>query len=220
MEQKIWMSFLGIAFGWLLGLLTPIITSKYQERKKAKSLKKSILCEIDELRITMAQVIYLVESKFDGINYELIDYILAIYAKSNAKSEYEHLEIQLKNIRKKSENELLIVKKIKENEEFSKSLSMKKYYLPYLEAKINELSSLEDEFQRKSLELLRLLALFNDNVEEGKFFYKLTFDGNLSEGNHQIAQQVLNENHQFLARQARKIVEKINSFYDEIKSKS
>lgn len=219
MEQKIWISFLGIAFGWLLGLLTPIITNKYQERKKAKSLKKSILCEIDELRITMAIVISCVESKFNGFSYELIDYLLVIYAKYNGKNEYKDLEKQLKEMRKRSEDDLLEVSEINQNIEVVRSLSMKKYYLPYLQAKVNELSSLEDEFQRKSLELLRLLTLFNDNVEEGKFFYKLTFDSYLSEENHQIAKQSLNEKHKFLARQARTIVEKINSFDDEIKSK-
>lgn len=41
---------------------------------------------------------------------------------------------------------------------------------------------------------------------------KLSFNAHVSEENHQVARQVLNEKHQFLARQARKIVDKINSF--------
>ena len=167
--ENIWMGFSNIAFGWFLGLLTPIITTKYQERAKAQSLKKSILCEINELRITMAIVISQVESKFNGLSYALIDYLLEIYEKHNGKNEYKNLEAQLKEIRKRSEAELLTIHEINQNVEISKSLSMKKYYLPYLQARVNELSSLDDEFQRKSFELLRLLTLFNDNVEQLAF---------------------------------------------------
>ena len=110
---------------------------------------------------------------------------------------------------------MLLINDIKRDIEFGKISSLKKYYLPYLQAKINELSSLDNEFQRKSFELIALLSLFNDNVEESKFFYKLTFDSKVSEENHQIAKQVLNDNHHFIARQARKIVDKINSFNNE-----
>jgi hypothetical protein len=216
MNQNVWLSFLSVTFGWLLGLLTPIITNKYQEYKKAKSLKKSILYEIDELRMVMAQIIYLVESKYGGLNYALIDYILSVQAKYNGiNKQYKNLTTHLQKIRTMAEIDLQTINESRQEIEFGKSLSLKKYYLPYLQSKINELSNQDDEFQRKSFKLLALLTTFNDNVEESKFFYKLTFDSKVSDENYQIVQQQLISLHQFLARQARAILDEINSFDDK-----
>lgn len=46
-----------LILGWFLGLISPSITNYIQDSKKAKKMKKSIISEIEECQINMANVV-------------------------------------------------------------------------------------------------------------------------------------------------------------------
>ncbi len=200
-----------LLLGWFLGLLTPSITNKIQEQKKAEKIKNGILIEIDELKILLASTIYQVESKFNGLSYELIDYLIPLYKNYNGVKPYKNILSRLEKFKTIDESELYEVSQQFQEKDLYKVLSMKKINLPYLRTKIHELPILSEELQRKLLDILMLLDALNEDVEESKFFYKLTFDSNVSDANHEIINNVIMDKQLFIAKQSRVILDKINS---------
>ena len=195
--------------GWLLGLLSPIIINAIQERGKASKLQQSILSEIDEFRITMAALVYRVASNVNALNHELIEYLLPIYEASNSVKEYDGIFKGLREMQKLTPEQLHYAQEQQVSHRF---LSVKKYDLPYLRVKVNELSSLDDDFQRKSFELLTLIDIFNEEIDESRFFHRLTFDENISLDKQQEIAEQLMSNYQTISRRAKIILEKIDAF--------
>ncbi len=195
--------------GWVLGLLSPLITNAIQERKKSKALKQSILNEIDEFRIIMAGVISQITSNVNALDHELIEYLLSIFESSSSVKDYDSMMQNLKEMHKLSPE---VLKHAQEQKISHRYLSLKKYDLPYLRAKTNDLSSLDDEFQRRSFELLSLLNMFNEDIDVARYFHKLTFDVSISAEQNQEIGEGLMEQYNTIANRARIILKKIDSF--------
>lgn len=204
-------SILMLLLGWSLGILSPSITNKIQEKKKAKNIKQSILNEADEFRITMAAVLYQIKQRANSIDHELINFLLPIYKKYSGIKQVNNVMHGLEKMQKMDSEQL---SKMQQNSGIYDSLSLKKYDLPYLKTKVHEISVLENEFQRKTLEFLFLLDTFNEKVEESRFFYKLTFDGSISDDNHHIASAELENSYSNVSEQAKLILMKINALLE------
>jgi len=200
-----------LLLGWFLGLLTPSITNKIQEEKKAKKIKNGILIETDELKILLATIIYQIESKFNNLNHELINYLLPFYKNYNGVKLYGNILSGLEKFKSMNENELLVLNQQFKKKDLYKVLSLNKINLPYLKTKIHELPILDEELQRKLLNVLMLIDALNEDIEESKFFYKLTFDSNTSDTNHEIINSLIIEKQLFVAKQSRVILSKIDS---------
>ena len=157
----------------------------------------------------MAALIYIVVSNVNALNHELIEYLLPIYESSSSVKEYENMLKGLREMQKLTPEQLQYVQEQQVSHRF---LSVKKYDLSYLRVKVNELSSLDDDFQRKSFELLALVDIFNEEIEESRFFHKLTFDENISPDKQQEIAEQLMSNYQTIAKRAKIILKKIDSF--------
>jgi len=87
-----------------------------------------------------------------------------------------------------------------------KFLSFKKYALPYLKSRINEMSLLDENVQSNLLQLNFKLNLLNSEVEESKFHYQLTFNSEISEENQEINKQILKEKQLVILDQIKQII--------------
>ena len=194
--------------GWGLGLLSPIITNTIQEKGKASKIQKSILTEMDEFRIIMAALVYQVASNVNTLNHELIEYLLPIYETSDSVKEYALTLKGLQEMQKLTPEQLQFVQEQKVSHRF---LSVKKYDLPYLKAKVNDLSSLDDKFQRRAFELLSLVMMFNEDIDLARDFHKLTFDAGIAaEKQEEIAQELMDQ-YDTIANRAKIILKKIDA---------
>jgi hypothetical protein len=204
-----WNELLILFIGWVLGLLSPLITSRIQARRKANELKKSILAEIDEYRIIMAGLISRVASNVNSLDHELIDYLLSIFESSNSVKDYDGMMQNLREMRKLSPEVLHAVQE--QNHQSHRFLSLKKYDLPYLKANIGNLSGLDNEFQRRAFELLSLIMMFNEDIDLARDFHKLTFDASISvETKKEIAQELMDQ-YLTIANRAHIILKKIDT---------
>lgn len=195
-----------LILGWLLGLLSPSITNYIQEKQKSKKIKKSILAEVEECQMNMANIVYLIESNYITTNHSLLDYLIPIYENYNGINDYRNTLSRLKKLRDLPEEKLEIVSQKNLYENFDKSLSFKKYDLPYLKSKINDISLLEEDFQKNLLQLIFKLNLFNSEIEESKFHYQLTFSNEISDENHEINKKTLKERQLVILNQTKQII--------------
>ncbi len=195
-----------LILGWLLGLLSPSIINYIQDKKKAIKIKKSLLSEMEECQIIMANVAYLIESKYVAINHKLFDDLINIYENYNGINDYNDKLVRLKKLKKKPKEELETITERQLYENMDKFLSFKKYDLPYLRSKINDISLLDENVQSNLLQLNFKLNLFNSEVEESKFHYQLTFSSEVSNENQEINKQILKEKQLIILDQIKQII--------------
>jgi alkanesulfonate monooxygenase SsuD/methylene tetrahydromethanopterin reductase-like flavin-dependent oxidoreductase (luciferase family) len=67
------------------------------------------------------------------------------------------------------------------------SAAMKTFSAPYLQAKLGDLDLFSEEFKRHILNILSQIRILNEQVEEARYFYRLTFASGISQPNHTIA---------------------------------
>lgn len=195
-----------LILGWLLGLLSPSIINYIQDKKKATKIKQSLLFEIEECQIIMANIAYLIESKYITINHKLFDDLINIYENYNGINNYNDKLLRLKELKKIPKEELEKITEIQLYENMDKFLSFKKHDLPYLRSKINDISLLDENVQSNLLQLNFKLNLFNSEVEESKFHYQLTFSSEISEENQEINKQILKDKQLVILDQIKQII--------------
>ena len=87
---------------------------------------------------------------------------------------------------------------------------MKKYTAPLLESKFALISSLDAPLQNRLLEIRTNLNLFNEEVEEARYYFQLTFNGSLSNQNREIATNNLKQCYLKVASSAKIVVNHIS----------
>ena len=90
-------------------------------------------------------------------------------------------------------------------------LSLKKYQLPLLDSKLTYLSMLSTKSQNQLLELKTNLSLLNEEVDQARYFYGLTFQGGITNDNHARAVANVTNCYLVFGRRARNIVDLISS---------
>ncbi len=202
--------------GWLLGLISPSIINYIQDNKKATKMKKSLLSEIDECQIIMANIVYLIESKYIAINHKLFDDLINIYKNYNGINDYKDKLLRLNDLRNIPEKELEKITELELYKNFDKFSSFKKYDLPYLKSKMDDISLLNENVQSNLLQLNFKLNLYNSEVEESKFHYQLTFSSEISDGNQEINKQILKEKQLVILDQIKQIITLITKLKQDI----
>jgi hypothetical protein len=91
-----------------------------------------------------------------------------------------------------------------------KGLSLKKYHLQYLEARLADLGGFDEKSQALLLNIRGKVDLYNQEVDEARFYFKLTYDAGISSQNHKSAIENLEEMYRHIAKLDRDIVERIN----------
>lgn len=211
-----WKDIIILLLGWSLGLLSPLITNMINDKIKMKELKQCIFLELDELRILLAILRYQLESKYNKLSIELIDYLIPIFENSKGMNSTENTLKALKKFKTLSEEEF---NQIIENYKVPGSLSIKKLDIPFLKSKIEELGVFDTDLQRQLLNINYMLDLYNRQVEENRYYYKMTFDGNISDENHIIVSESLNQSYNELTLRVRVLMKCIDSFMEVLNNK-
>ncbi|MBI3778746.1 MAG: hypothetical protein HY274_07535 [Gammaproteobacteria bacterium] len=199
-----------VILGWLLGLLSPLVVQGIRNEYRRREIEKGILAELVDVRFRMASVVYITTIRFGNYDRDLVKWLIPLFEEYQGENPKENL---LDLLRKQLE---LDDKKFSEVAMYGKAspgqgLSVKKYRLPYLESKVAELSLFPQLFQRLALEILANLHLHNEEIEEARFYFKLTYESGLSTENYERALQGANESYRKLGERAKIIVERINS---------
>jgi len=203
-----WKDIITLILGWGLGLLSPLILDKINKKSKSKELKECIFIELDELKILLAMLRFNLETKYNTLSMELIDSLIPIFENTKAINNTGKTLGVLKNFKNYSHEDF---KKAVEHYKTPGSLSVKKLDLPFLKSKIQELDIFNIDLQRQLLDINYMLDLYNRQVEECKFYYKMTFDGNISDQNHSIVTESLKQIYLQISDRVKILIDRIES---------
>ena len=96
-------------------------------------------------------------------------------------------------------------------------LNLKELALPYTQTKLTDLELFSEAGRRRVLEILSRIRIFNQHVEESRFFFKLTFESGISESNHASASIQVEAAYDAASQQSRLIVELVTLALKELR---
>lgn len=201
-----------IFVGWLLGLLGPIIIDAIRKRYQKEDIRTAIISELKEIQYRLACSVYLINRRFGTIDNQLLSWtsqILKSY--SGAYSDglaLEALERQLKL----SDEQLASLGEIM-RPDGSQALTLRKYTTPFLDFHIGRLSMFPPSYQLKIFEIKTQLGLLNDRIEDSKFYYRMTFEPNISTENYNAVRYDLEQCYKSIADKSKTIADSIGSCF-------
>lgn len=207
-----WVTILLVIFGWLLGLLTQPIVERIRTYYKKKEVMRGIFTELKEYKYRMALSAWGIERDFGTYDKEFLE-----WTRDNIK-EYESTFTYKKNTIIEGIEKLLKLddKKlalIREKEKRKTGRSLKKDDLPYINSNIGYLPLFDTDFHNKVLEIRTHNRLSNDEMELALYYYKMTFDMTLDEGNRDIIGKNLDSSYKHIASNSRQQVHRINQLF-------
>lgn len=204
-----------IILGWLLGIFSGPINDYFQEQRKRKSIKKGIVVELKELQRILASICHTFKVRSGSLNRALIDKLAIVFKQYKGDANAEEFGKKYQEYKKLTDSELKVaLNLLKSNYGIAKTVGP--ISLPYLQSKIADLSVFTEKNQQFALELLNHVKIYNEIVDHCSYFYKLTFDGNLSSDNHKIAVFEQEQGYKRIGDRAEYIIDKINEFFEEM----
>jgi hypothetical protein len=202
-------SVLFIFLGWLLGMLSPIVVNSITKRHRNIEVRNSILSELDGARLSFASSVYVIESRFGNYDKQLLEWILPVLENYNGPNPTAEMADVIRKHIALPEAQLTQVAQIKKAKPGS-ALAVKKYRLPYLEARLADLGGFDETSQATLIDIRTKVDLFNEEVDEARFYFKLTYDSEISDANLRLADESVSNTYRNLALMARVIVARIN----------
>jgi len=208
------MSYVSLFVGWLLGILNTLLIDRLTKHCKKQEVKKALLTELDDVRVRLAGTIYKISSRLGTLNKHLMSWTFKIFAeRGSIEVTREDMEAMAK-IEKMSAAEIQTMVDAIVSKQGQAALSLKKFFLPFLDSNLSHLPLFDVKFQSLVLEIRTKLTLLNEEIELGRFFYEKTFDSSLTTENHRIVTDNLNELYRKVAEMAQLTADKITELIE------
>ncbi len=201
-----------LLLGWFLGLLSPVIVDLIKQRLSRKALRSSFFNELADVRERLVSLVHRIEAKFGKYDRELL-----LWVRSNMKDTLEMVDSGeepskvIERLLQSTDEELMNIDSHNKTTG-GDNLTLKKIELPLIDSKLDSLSRFDVEFQRKLLDIRTQLNFMNEEIEQSRLYFKMTFDGGISDENHNLIRKNLTDSNLHISQISRTIVEKVNAF--------
>jgi hypothetical protein len=202
-----------IFVGWLLGILGQPIIDAVRKGYLKRDIKISIISELKEIQYRLVCNVYLINRRFGTIDKQLINWSFKILKEyKGAYSEIQVLEA-LERQQNLNEKQLASLGEIMKPDK-SQAITLRKFSTPFLDYHIGSLSMFSPNYQLKLFEIKSQLGLLNDRIEDTNFYYKMTFEPNISSENYNAVRHDLEKAYKNVADKAKTIVDSISSSFN------
>ena len=192
--------------GWLLGLVGPAIQEGIRLRRHTRRIVDGIRSELLELRANCSSITVTTEAKAGRLTKQLLAWHIELHGDRPLPPPLDQLGDVTKRLQQIDDSAFnLLAPRLKSP--VGGGLNLKELALPYTQTKVTDLALFPDSARRRILDILSRIHIFNQQVEDSRFFFKLTFDGGLSEKNHASASAQVQASYDAASQQSRLIVE-------------
>jgi hypothetical protein len=211
--------FTPLILGWFLGLLAPLIQNPIKRKMAWMKIRQGILTEATQIQGASANVCFIIYLKSGILNREFIQW----YRKATNNNVNYGLqaaeEAKIKSILERlinvSDSEIQVIAR-EAKADSSKGLNMKDFDAPYIRSKLGQMELFPETLKLHVLNLLHHISIINQQIDEVRFFYKMTFDSNLSKENHEILSAQCHSGYGNAAQQAKLIADICDMIKKEI----
>ena len=193
--------------GWLLGTLSPAIVDAIKRRRENALGREAILGELNEIAHRLALARHSVIMHRGKVNRQALEWLKKHLENYAGVHEIDSL---MKNMRTQlswPDAQITDVSRATAGEP-NKGLTLQKYAVPLLDARVSALWSFNSSFTRKLLDIRANIDLLNDIVDRSRHYSDMTF-GSATGDNHRRAVQNVEDCYVQYAQLALSVVDKI-----------
>jgi hypothetical protein len=150
-----WEKLLFLFLGWLLATLSPIIADAIRRRRESKEVKGALLTELRELKYRMACAGYYVQMCFGKIDRKFLEWLRPIVSAYSGPNPSDGISKAI-DLQLSLADEALSALSQADRNAGKGGLTLKKYSVPLLDARLGVLTWLPNNVQVLLLETLML----------------------------------------------------------------
>ena len=206
------MEIIYIILGWLFWILSPGIINYISNHYKKNTLKLIVTTELNNIKNKLIFLPLLVYSKYGKLDEKVFNWM----RKESQDFKEVEMSIEIKNIFEKQINnpDSLISFLQWYNSRHKKDnpgIIFRKMMINSIDSNLINIGILWDKFLEKLLEVKFQINVFNEEIQSVNEYWKMTFDSNITESNHQIILKEIENKNLYIAEKAILIIEKINT---------
>jgi hypothetical protein len=202
-----------LVVGWVLGLASHLIIEEYRRWRERRDLKLTLRSELHELQYRLALVAWQVHQRFGRLDRALLDWFRPIvigYKGVNADPKFVAAFQSLAAVPPDQLDRDIKAAAGMFKAPAGTALVLKKYAAGFLDSRVSSLSSLDSELVSRLSEIRSQLAFINEDVDQARFYFQLTYNSSLSDGNRNRAEQSLSSVQEGAVTRCRQIVDQIS----------
>ena len=201
-----------ILFGWVLGILSPVIVDYISRSYSKKILRKTITSELKDVKIRLVLLPLRVNSHYGTVKKSLFKWISEQTQNFNdLESQFDeeiNLEVLNSMIEKTSTEDLEAYYSTLKRDK--PAFHFKKMTISIMDSNLMNIGILDNELLTKLLDVKFQINAFNEEIQNVGEYLKMTFDSSMSDTNHQIIEKAIKDKNLIISEKAMLIVEKIN----------
>jgi hypothetical protein len=163
-----------IFLGWLLSLLTMIISENIRRPYRRRDLVRAVVDEMLGLQYTLATVAHLVRARNAQVTDAFLDKILPIFEGYQGPDRSDDFPAGLKKLRSVPEPERAATLQAKQN--LNVGMALRQYSIPLFATQIADLAICSRDFQRSVLRIRYHLDLYNQLVPYTQSLFEKTYN--------------------------------------------
>lgn len=207
--MNIWPSLLFLLVGWLLGLAAPLIVDRIRERRQAAQIRSSIMMELAELRYKLGLTVYGLSVSIGAWDRSLLEWLKSILQNYSGVRAEAHIAEAIDKLLARSDKDLAAAADRGKAAPIG-AVGLRKYNTPFIDGHIGALAMLPSDFQNLLIEVKAQIAILNEQVDDARFFYRKTFDSDISPENYGVVEQNLKGTYADVCQKARNIADLVS----------
>ncbi len=208
-SNSIWHAVLLVFLGWLLGLLGPIVVDAIRKKHRNVEIRNAILAELHEARNRLAATLFLIETRFGAFNRQLLQWLLTVLESYRGPNPNADAIGALRQLLGANDAQLAALAQ-QAQAPAGGALGVKKYSTRYLDSRLADLGGFSEKAQALLVDIRARFDLYNEEVDQARYFFQLTFQPGITPENHALAGQSVIGGYRNLGSQARQIIERID----------
>ena len=213
--NAIFITALLIFLGWLLGLLGPIIIDAIRKKKRNAEIRNAVLTELHEARNRLASTIFIIQSRFGEFDRQLLEWLLTVIESYRGANPNADLIAAIRRLLAADDAQIADLAQ-QVQAPAGGALGVKKYSTLYLDSRHADLGGFSETAQALLIDIRARFDLYNEEVDQARYFFRLTFQPGITPENHAIATQSTTNAYLDMLTQARLIIGQIDQLNTQL----
>lgn len=201
------MQILYIFLGWLIGLLSQSIVSRIEKHYKSRDIKIAIFSELRNLATRLAANCYRIQMHLGTNDKPTLQWIKNVYEKYLEDSPQSILGC-IDKILQMPDEQFNVTRRSKAVQ--SRGLALKTFSLSFTEAAFEYLMFFDSKFQNKIFEVRDQISILNEEIDDARHYFRLTFNPLCMETNSDIIDTNIEKSYAQIQERCKIIADKID----------
>jgi len=196
-----------LTFGWLLGILGPVVTEAIKKQRESGLVKLALAAELREVSYKLALSSYLINLHFGTVDRAYIQWLQGVTKNYKGPSLADSTQPSFEMLLSLSDAQLAALVQ-RQMPPKGTNIVVQKVVVPLLDSRVSSLWYLDGKVQILLLDIRSSINLLNEIVDQAQYYTGLTFS-KLEGENYGLVVDNLEGCHRQYAERAKIIVVKI-----------